>query len=205
MKTQLLQVSNRAALLIFNCQDKPMVRKSCNIQYQNGAINWEIEAGGTTGSSTGSCTQQQELEKQKTVWEKLEEWLGNTMRGDGEASPIMIGKFTTFKISVFDGTCLWELYCKHWSSSCPQPVNWCRESYSPKTGYTFSVFHVWHCFRRLFAKNKTKRESARITVYTLRICHVIFIFLCCVSQNSFDFLREEYSMCAHNVQNAKWC
>ncbi len=29
----------------------------------------------------------------------------------------------------------------------------------PEAGYTLTVFHIWHCFRRLFAKNNTKHGS----------------------------------------------
>ncbi len=38
-----------------------------------------------------------------------------------------------------------------------------------KAGYTLCVFHIRRYFRRLFAKNKMKRESARITVHTLHM------------------------------------
>ncbi len=48
-----------------------------------------------------------------------------------------------------------------------------------KLGIHIVCFTYDTVFEGCFAKNKTKHESALITVYILRICHVIFIFLLC--------------------------
>ncbi len=43
------------------------------------------------------------------------------------------------------------------------------------------------------------------TVYTLCVCHVIFIFLCFVSQNSFSRLHTTRKKSAKCVRNTKTC
>ncbi len=63
-------------------------------------------------------------------------------------------------------------------------------------GYTLSMFYVWHFFRRLFAKNKTKRESAWITVYTLCVCHV-FSYFCVAFHRMSIILRVRTASCAN--------
>ncbi len=68
--------------------------------------------------------------------EKLEERLGkierrpvalvNSASSGSEASPVVIGKTTTFKIPTFDGAGPWKLHHKQlWSCICPQPMEWC--------------------------------------------------------------------------------
>ncbi len=66
------------------------------------------------------------LEKHKTAWEKLEEWLNkmekrpltlvNNVPGGSEASSVVFGEFTIFKIPTFSGTGSWEPYHKQFEA-----------------------------------------------------------------------------------------
>ncbi len=68
-------------------------------------------------------------------------------------------------------------------------------------GYTLSVVHIYRYFRRLFAKNKTKAELMPIHLAYI----VLFSYFCVAYKNSefyyffffnsFDFSREDCSMC----------
>ncbi len=75
-------------------------------------------------------------------------------------------------------SCFWEYRCYtrvvHPCSYTSIRRNWqfADRSWLVDLGYTCSLFHVKCCFRWLFAKNKTKWESARITVCTFEHAYV---------------------------------
>ncbi len=49
-----------------------------------------------------------------------------------------------------------------------------------EAGYTFSMFHIWHYFCRLFTKNKTKHESMPIHIAYI----MLFSYFCVACENS---------------------